>query len=136
MPLHLTKVAVGCPTVAILHEHQSRHVSNSVVPVVTRYRPKRDAELVGGSLFWIIKHSLVVRQAIMGFDEAMTDKGLRCRILVDPHLVEVVPRARRAHQGWRYLDAADAPRDLAAGEAGMAIMPENLRRDLATLGLI
>jgi hypothetical protein len=41
----------------------------------------------------------------------------------------------RAFQGWRYLPAADAPPDLTAGSAG-AEMPEELRRQLAALGLL
>ncbi len=135
MPLHLSKVAVGCASIATLGERQSARLSGGVVPIVTRYRPKREAELAGGSLFWIIRHSLVVRQAIVGFDEAMTEKGLRCLILVEPRLIEVMPRALRAHQGWRYLAGADAPRDLGEGMAG-SDLPDDLLRELTGLALL
>ncbi|EIM78181.1 hypothetical protein A33O_00290 [Nitratireductor aquibiodomus RA22] len=42
---------------------------------------------------------------------------------------------RRAFQGWRYLDAKDAPGDI--GSAGDdAAMPQELRRELSELGLL
>jgi hypothetical protein len=41
----------------------------------------------------------------------------------------------RAFQGWRYLPPNDAPPDLTEGGGG-AEMPEELRRQLAALGLL
>jgi hypothetical protein len=136
MPLHLSKVAVGCASIAVLADRQASRRSDGIVPIVTRYRPKREADLAGGSLFWIIRHSLVVRQEIIAFDEAITEKGPRCQILVDPRLVEVMPRALRAHQGWRYLNPDDAPADLGAAGDGSGTLPDHLLRQLATLALI
>ena len=49
--------------------------------------------------------------------------------------VPVRPRPRSAFQGWRYLDPADAPPDLAIAK-GDARLPEALRRELAALGLL
>jgi hypothetical protein len=43
---------------------------------------------------------------------------------------------RRAHQGWRYLEQADAPRDLADGEVAGDTMPAELASNLARLGLV
>jgi hypothetical protein len=50
--------------------------------------------------------------------------------------VPVRATARRAHQGWRYLDAADAPGDLEGDETGLADLPPALTARLASLALI
>ena len=71
-----------------------------------------------------------VKEAILGFAEA---EGGRTAILLDPALVQVVPQAKRAHQGWRYLEATDAPSDLGTGD--MASLPPELAGKLAELGL-
>ena len=44
-------------------------------------------------------------------------------------------RPRRAFQGWRYLEAKDAPADLAKTK-GAKDLPEALQRELASLGLL
>lgn len=102
------------------------------VRLTTRYRPRREAELKDGSLFWIIRHMLVARSQLLGFEEA--DEG-RANILVSPVLVRVEPRPRRAHQGWRYLEAADAPGD-SAGDSEEEELPPALRDALVGLGLV
>ena len=104
-----------------------------VARLTTRYLPKRHAELVGGSLFWIYKHQLVARSPILGFEAS--DDG-RTNILISTRLIDVYPRPRRAHQGWRYLADADAPRDLGEGEDAGEIMPGALAGKLAKLGLV
>ncbi len=115
MTLHLTKVAVGCASVAALAErHAARAASEGMAYCLTRYAPKRATELVGGSLFWIIKHTLVARQAIVGLDMVETEWGTKCRIALAAVPVPVVATPRRAHQGWRYLAGDDAPPDLTA----------------------
>ena len=47
------------------------------------------------------------------------------RIVLEPKSVLVVPRPYRAFQGWRYLAAKDAPRDLEKAAQGAAAMPES-----------
>jgi hypothetical protein len=47
----------------------------------------------------------------------------------------VRPTPRRAFQGWRYLDADDAPPDLTRKAIKEAIPPK-MRRELAELGLL
>ena len=70
MPLHLTKVAVGCASVEALQNRIARRITvGNEVRVPTRMRPKRMAELVGGSLHWIVKHRIVARQQILRFDD-------------------------------------------------------------------
>lgn len=78
-----------------------------------------------------------MRQRLLGFEEGTKADGSRCcLILLDPALVPVRPVPRRAFQGWRYLDAADAPPDLGKGGKDVASLPPKMRRDLAELGLL
>jgi hypothetical protein len=100
----------------------------------TRYLPKRFEEIAGqGSMFWILKHQLIARSAIVGFGEL---EGGRVSIKLDPRLVLVEARPKRAHQGWRYLEGQDAPRDLGDGGEGIGAMPPGLVGKLAEMGLI
>jgi hypothetical protein len=69
MPLHLTKVAFGCRTLDALQKRVAARSHGGEVRVVTRMRPKRMDELIGGSLHWIVKHRLVARQEILRFDD-------------------------------------------------------------------
>ena len=87
-----------------------------------------------GSLYWIIKHQLVARSPILGFGEA---EGGRVAIRIDPELRLIQVRGKRAHQGWRYLEGADAPPDLGSGDAeGLTELPTALQGALADLALI
>ena len=135
-PLHITKVAVGCASPDVLAERLSGRAEGGEVSVFTRYRPKRADELVGGSLFWIIKHRLVLRQRILGFAEA--DEGRRCAIRVEERLVPVRAQPKRAHQGWRYLTGSDAPADLGDEDAGdgLALLPRHVADELFALALL
>jgi hypothetical protein len=129
--LHLTKVAVGAPSLDLLAERVAARALDGTVRITTRFRPTRHAELIGGSIFWIIKHRLVARQTILGFEDA----DGRCDIRLDARLVPVRPQPRRAHQGWRYLQAGDAPADFEGGET-LAELPPALVRELAELALL
>jgi hypothetical protein len=131
--LHLTKVAVGCGSVEALQLRQAARRREGTVPLSTRFRPKRADELVGGSLYWIVKHRIAVRQAILGFED---DGGRRTIIRLDERLVPVRALPKRAHQGWRYLAAADAPPDLDGAGDGLADLPQRLAEELAVLALI
>lgn len=131
--LHLSKVAVGCGDLATLAARIAVRTQGGEVAITTRYRPTRHTELVGGSLFWIVAHQLVARQAIIGFDRAGDGRTL---IRLSSTLVPVTPRSRRAHQGWRYLAAADAPPDLAADLSGLSALPPKLIGELAALALV
>lgn len=134
MPLHLTKVAFGATSLEHLSDRLRERGEHGPVFLTTRYLPKRHEEIVGsGSLFWIIKHTLVARSPILHFGEA---EGGRVAIHIDPALVLTEGRPKRAHQGWRYLEGADAPADLAAGTAVGDAMPAGLIGKLVALGLI
>lgn len=133
MPLHLTKVAFGCESLAILEERIAARLPLGEDRLTTRYLPKRHAEIEGGSLFWILRHQLVARSPILGFGEA---EGGRTTIRLAPQVILVTPRAKRAHQGWRYLEAADAPADLGGDAGGGAPLPPALAGRLADLALL
>ena len=80
---------------------------------------------------------VLCRQPISRFEKALGDDGIeRCRIIFEPKIIPVRPIPRRAFQGWRYLEADDAPPDLAANRKGDDAMPEKLKRELAVLGLL
>jgi hypothetical protein len=132
--LHLTKVAVGCPDVETLARLQRERWGEAACSM-TRFMPKRAEELIGGSLYWIIKHRIVARQEILSFAMVMTEWGEKCRIGLEPGPVPVVAVPKRAHQGWRYLAAADAPADF-GGSAGEAALPAAMVRDLQALWLV
>lgn len=138
MPLHLTKVAFGAASAEHLAERLRAWAADGPVILTTRYLPKRHEEVAGpksdgGSLYWIIKHQLVARSAILQFGEA---EGGRVAIHLDPPLVLVHARPKRAHQGWRYLEGADAPADLRGDATGVAALPTGLMGKLAELALI
>ena len=132
MPLHLTKVAVGCASVEALQNRIARRVSGGVVRVPTRMRPKRMQELVGGSLHWIVKHRIVARQEILRFDDR--NDG-RIDIVCSADLISVPPKPKRAHQGWRYLDDREAPTGETDG-TGLSELPPRLYGKLAALALV
>lgn len=138
VPLHLTKVAFGATSLDHLAERLRQRGAEGPVFLTTRYLPKRHEEIVGspgagGSLYWIIKHTLVARSPILGFGEA---EGGRVAIHIDPALVLTEGRPKRAHQGWRYLEAGDAPADLGDGMLTGDAMPTGLLAKLSALGLI
>ena len=136
VPLHITKVALGATSLDHLSQRLAARAAEGALFLTTRYLPKRHEEIAGtGSLFWIVRHQLVARSVIERFGEA---EGGRVAIHLHPELVTVEARARRAHQGWRYLEAADAPADLGAGgdATGLSALPPALLGQLAALALV
>ena len=125
----MTKVAYGATSFEDLHGWF--RTRGETARLTTRYLPKRHEEMVGGSLYWIFKHQLVARSEILGFEEA---EGGRTNIVISTKLIDVHPKPKRAHQGWRYLEEADAPADLADGESA-EVLPPSLAGELAKLGL-
>lgn len=129
----MSKVAVGCASVETLQRRQAQRIADGAVPVLTRFMPKRADELVGGSLYWIVKHRIAARQAIIGFEVRPKDR--RTIIRLSPELIRVAAVPRRAHQGWRYLAADDCPPDLGGAGCG-ADLPVDLAAELSALFLI
>lgn len=133
MPLHLTKIAHGSESVASLRAWLESHREVGEARLVTRYLPKRQDEMAGGSLYWIHRHVLVGRSPLIGFEQR---EDRRWWIRLEPRLIPIEARARRAHQGWRYLADEDAPADLDGEEAGDEALPDRLVSELAKLGLL
>lgn len=135
MPLHLTRVAFACRTLADIVAAADRFAirlpdGRRVGRVTSARMPRRASELAGGSLYWIIAHSIVARQTILDIVPLPDRSGAEIRLSLD--LVPVAPAPRRAHQGWRYLDDRNAPPDLDSTDP----LPPALRRELASLGLL
>lgn len=95
-------------------------------------RPKRSAELVGGNLYWIVKHRMVGALEILRFEDR--EDG-RIDIVCSTELIAISPKPRRAHQGWRYLEDADAPASEDDG-SGLGALPPRLYGKLASLALV
>lgn len=90
--------------------------------------------MVGGSLYWILNHTLVGRSPILGF---MDNGQGRTWIRLRPELIPVRSIPKRAHQGWRYLEDKDAPPDLGGeGTDGRDEMPSKMLGDLMKMGLV
>ena len=144
MPLHLIKLCVGIDSVEELADWQRRRAAEQrkrgVKPVLrhrTRSMPQRREEVLdGGSLYWVIKGLVQVRQKITGL-APVTDKdgGSMCEIRYAPRLIRVEFQPRRAFQGWRYLEEADAPRDLPKGTKADNL-PGAMAAELRSLGLL
>lgn len=132
MPLHLTKIAYGAQSMEDLRSWFEEE--GPEMRLTTRYVPKRLAELEGGSLYWIYDHALVGRSPILRFEQR-EDNG-RWWIVLESRLIPVEPRAKRAHQGWRYLEEENAPPDLDEGAMEGDVLPGRLVKDLAKLGLV
>lgn len=131
MPLNLTKVAVGCASVDALKNRIARRVTvGGEVRVPTRMRPKRANELIGGQLFWIVKHRIVASLEI----RAIADRSDgRIDIVCAPDLAILTPIPKRAHQGWRYFELEQA---VEADETGVGELPPSLYGRLAALKLV
>lgn len=141
MALHLIKMCVGCDSVEDLAEWQANRMLRGE-PLIHRTRnfPKRGAEiLAGGSLYWIIKGQVRVRQRITAL-EAVTDVeggGRFCAIHLASELVRVIQRTQRPMQGWRYLAAEEAPPDRDPNHKDETEeMPAGMVKELRALGLM
>ena len=130
--LHLTKVAFACRDLDALQQRIANRAAGGEVRIATRMRPKRAAELVGGNLYWIVKHRLIACLEIRRFEDR--DDG-RIDIVCSSELVAVAPMPRRAHQGWRYLEDENAPGADDDG-SGLGTLPPHLYGKLASLALV
>ena len=139
--VHVLKLCVGIRDIAHLREVQAaRLLTNPPLRHLTRSGPRRVAEIVeSGSIYWVISGAILARQRIIGIEPAQRENGTPCAaLLLDPQLVPVTGRPTKPFQGWRYLEEAAAPPDLAdmAAAEGADALPEDMRRALQALGLI
>jgi len=138
MPLNITKIAFRSKDTDILRGWLERGDTANGGPgyalMTTRYLPKRAAEMEGGSLYWILQHTIVGRSPIIRFEENGEGKY---SMLLKPVLIAVRAKPKRAHQGWRYLEGKDAPADLTSGEVDVrSQMPPRMLNELSKLGLV
>jgi hypothetical protein len=130
--LHLTKVAFACRDLDALQQRVAHRAANGEVRIATRMRPKRADELVGGNLYWIVKHRIVAGNQILRLEDR---EDARIDIVCSAELVIVAPRSRRAHQGWRYLEDSEAPNTEDDG-SGLGQLPPQLYGKLVSLALV
>ncbi|AWM87314.1 DUF1489 family protein [Microvirga sp. 17 mud 1-3] len=145
MPLHLIKLCVGCDSISDLEEwieenraHHRRLGRDYEQTHTTRMVPKRMEELLdSGSLYWVIRGQVACRQRLLDIRPFTDSDGIgRCRLVLETKIVPVEPRPYRPFQGWRYLAVKEAPRDIDSRAGDLATMPEDMRRELAELGLL
>ena len=130
MALHIIKLGVGVPDVEWLERRAGK---GGPLVVHTRMTPKRAAEIEdGGSLFWVVKGTIVCRQPVLDISTLGEGKASRCEITLEPKVIRTAPMGRRPFQGWRYFEPKDVPADLDTLEAGEA--PEELVKQLRELG--
>jgi hypothetical protein len=141
MTIHLVKLCVGVESIQDLTGWQSARLKERkkkkqplVLMHVTRQTPKRAAELTdGGSLYWVIKGYIAARHRILELKPVTKNGVPHCGIVYDPELILTERRACRPFQGWRYLEANDAPPDARGLDKNL---PEELAIELADLGLL
>ncbi len=138
--VNLLKLCVGAERVEDLLDWQASPRAKGPdgrVRHVTRMWPKRAEELLaGGSMYWVFKGVILARQRIIDLDEVRGADGiLRCGIVLDTNVYRTEAVPRRPFQGWRYLPAADAPRDLSRSRASEASLPPTLEAALAEIGV-
>lgn len=138
MPLNIVKLCVGVSEIEELEQWiRDAKAGRDSLDHVTRMFPRRRPEIVpGGSLYWVIRGLILCRQPIADLEPVTGSDGIeRCRIVFKPKIIPVRPTPRRAFQGWRYLEAADAPPDLPKGGVTKGLSAK-MRRELADLGLL
>ncbi len=140
MALNILKLCVGAESVEDLQNWHDQHRgiwAKGTSEHITRMWPKREAEVLdGGSLYWVIKGVILARQRILALEPRRGSDGVeRCAFVMDMQVVRTEPAPRRPFQGWRYLDPAEAPRDLPKVRAKDDKLPPDLARALADIGL-
>ncbi|MDC0998490.1 DUF1489 family protein [Alphaproteobacteria bacterium] len=143
--VNLVKLCVGITAVGQLEQLQATRrresSENGRLPVnihITRNKPKRSQEIIDhGSLYWVIRRQIRVRQRIIRVDDLENLEGKkRCGLILDPQLIRTEHRAYRPFQGWRYLEQSDAPLDLTSNQEAGVGMPSEMEEELRELGLL
>lgn len=143
-PLNLVKLCVGVSAVeelqaAVDYRLEQRQLNGKPIEQIhtTRMTPKRADELLqGGSLYWVIKGKIQIRQVLLDIRPFVDGEGIkRCDLVLEPRLIETEFQPRRAFQGWRYLKAEDCPPDMGKGST-KGTLPNFLKSELSELGLL
>lgn len=145
MSLNLIKLCVGVDSAEHLLALQSarlerQRAAGQALKLVHRTRqiPRRRSELLdGGSLYWVIRGVIGVRQRFLDICEQKDVEGRKCcDLILSPTHIETYPQPRRAFQGWRYLTGEDAPADRVSDGADIGELPAAMRAELIELGLL
>lgn len=145
MTLNLVKLCVGVSAIEELQawvDYRLGERARLGKPLeqihTTRMMPRRRDELLaGGSLYWVIKGNIQLRQRLLDIRPFVDDQGIkRCDLVLQPRLIATHWHPRRAFQGWRYLAGDDAPPDLANDKTGSEQLPGHLKAELSNLGLL
>ncbi|WP_028029810.1 DUF1489 family protein [Gemmobacter nectariphilus] len=138
-PVNLVKLCVGADSVQDLldwQDSQRHHYPPGRTFHITRMWPKREAEVLQGSLYWVFKGQILARQKILELQRVEGGDGIaRCAIHLDARVIRTEPAARRPFQGWRYLKPEESPRDLPQARATDDSLPPDLAAALADIGL-
>ena len=139
MALNILKLCVGAESVEDLEAWHRDHAHvwpEGRTEHVTRMGPRREAEVLEGSLYWVIKGVILARQRIVGLDERVGTDGIRrCALQLDAQVIRTEAAPRRPFQGWRYLDPADSPPDRRMARAKEDVLPVQMAQALAELGV-
>lgn len=138
MYYHLKKIAVGIETVERLKIRQEMIFRTyGRLYHSTRNMPKKREELIqSGSMFWIIKRYVLVRQKIINIIPVVREDGSKgCEIELDKNLTKVIPTKMKPFQGWRYYLEEEIPQDLNVNCNEDDEVPEQIRSELIKLGL-
>ena len=140
MIYHLKKLAVGIDSVENLKIRQKIIFDeyNKIIHL-TRNTPKKKDDLIAkGSMYWVIKRRVLVRQKIVNINLVIRNDGRKgCEIELDRELIKVIPTPMRPFQGWRYYNSEEVPSDLSLNinnDNGEALTDE-LNAELIKLGL-
>jgi hypothetical protein len=142
--LHLVKLCVGVSAIEELQawidyrlEQRKSNCKPDEQIHTTRMVPKRADELLaGGSLYWVIKGNIQIRQHLLDIRPFTDKEGIRrCDLVLEPRLIATRWQPRRPFQGWRYFKASEVPPDLGVGDDGED-MPPDLQLELSELGLL
>ena len=99
---------------------------------ITRNRPKKAFDLIdGGSMYWVIKRQVKVRQRIIEVKELITNEGKKSAgIILENKLVKVRPTPMKPFQGWRYYKIEEIPPDIDDD-----VFSDDFNNELSKLGL-
>ena len=140
MIYHLKKLAVGIVSVENLKIRQKIIFNeyNKIIHV-TRNTPKKKDDLIAkGSMYWVIKRRVLVRQKIKDINLVIRNDGSKgCEIELDSELIKVIPTPMRPFQGWRYYSSEDVPSDLSlnVNNDNEEALTDELNAELIKLGL-
>ena len=137
MFLHILKLTVGIDEISSLRAIQHAKLKHDgLLFHYTRNYPRRAEEIIsGGSIYWIIRGYIQVRQRIISIEKISDRNGKRCAILLDQNLIPTELQPRKPHRGWRYLNHNDVPLDLLDGDKTNTKLPVGLISELRDLGL-